>query len=72
MIHLPAWSHLRFLGLMMAGAYVLINVILVLLSPVTAGWPVWATTLCAVPPMVVGMVHVVLPLARARAAPRAR
>ncbi len=72
MIHLPALSHLRFLGLMMAGAYVLINVILVLLSPVTAGWPVWATTLCAVPPMVVGMVHVVLPLARARTAPRAR
>lgn len=67
MIRLPSFSHLRFLGLMMIGAYLLINLILGLLSPLTVGWPVWATTLCAVPPMVVGMVHVVLPLARPRA-----
>ncbi|MFG1479493.1 hypothetical protein V5F53_12630 [Xanthobacter sp. V4C-4] len=72
MIRLPSMSHLRFLGLMMIGAYLLINLILGLLSPLTAGWPVWATTLCAVPPMVVGMVHVVLPLARQRVAARAR
>lgn len=63
---LPSRAHLRFLGLMMAGAYVLINLILQVASPLTAGWPTWATTLVAVPPMVVGMVHVVLPLARAR------
>ncbi|MDQ0504250.1 hypothetical protein [Xanthobacter agilis] len=72
MIRLPTLSHLRFLGVMMIGAYVLINLILEALSPLTAGWPVWATTLCAVPPMVVGMVHVVLPLARTRTPSRAR
>lgn len=57
-------THLRFLGMMMVGAYGLINLILAVLSPLTAGWPVWATTLLAVPPMVVGMVHLVLPVAR--------
>lgn len=63
---LPSLSHLRFLAGMMVGAYGLINAILALLSPVTEGWPTWAVTLCAVPPMVVGMVHLVLPLARRR------
>lgn len=72
MIRLPSLSHLRFLALMMVGAYLLINLIMGLLSPFTSGWPVWATTLCAVPPMVVGMVHVVLPLARPRTPARAR
>lgn len=72
MIHLPSLSHLRFLALMMVGAYVLINALLALLAPLTGGWPVWATTLCAVPPMVVGMVHVVLPLARSLGNPPAR
>lgn len=61
---LAVLAHLRFLGLMMVGAYGLINAILTLLSPLTTGWPVWATTLLAVPPMVVGMVHLVLPVAR--------
>lgn len=63
---LAVLAHLRFLGTMMVGAYGLINLILTLLSPLTTGWPVWATTLIAVPPMVVGMVHLVLPLARRR------
>lgn len=64
MSSLAILAHLRFLGLMMIGAYALINVILALLSPLTAGWPIWASTLLAVPPMVMGMVHLVLPLAR--------
>ncbi len=72
LFHLPTLAHLRFLGLMMVGAYLLINLILALLSPLTVDWPVWVTTLCAVPPMVVGMVHVVLPLSRGRGASRAR
>ncbi|QRG09590.1 hypothetical protein EZH22_10990 [Xanthobacter dioxanivorans] len=66
---LPSRTHLRFLGVMMGGAYGLINLILWTLSPLTAGWPVWATTLVAVPPMVVGMVHLVLPVARASSRP---
>ncbi len=57
-------AHLRFLALMMIGAYALINAILTLLSPLTAGWPIWESTLLAVPPMVLGMVHLVLPIAR--------
>ncbi|MFG1202078.1 hypothetical protein V5F29_06760 [Xanthobacter aminoxidans] len=64
MSSLAILAHLRFLGLMMIGAYALINAILALLSPLTAGWPIWASTLLAVPPMVMGMVHLVLPLAR--------
>ncbi|MBA4790336.1 MAG: hypothetical protein AB1698_05805 [Pseudomonadota bacterium] len=57
-------AHLRFLGILMAGAYGLINLILEALAPVTAGWTHWATTLLAVPVMVLGMVHLVLPIAR--------
>ncbi|MGR7996970.1 MULTISPECIES: hypothetical protein [unclassified Xanthobacter] len=72
MITFPFWSHLRFLGVMMVGAYILINGILLVLSPLVTGWPFWATTLCAVPPMVIGMVHVVLPLARRPRTPSAR
>lgn len=56
--------HLRFLAVLMAGAYGLINAILAFLAPLTDGWTHWAVTLVAVPPMVVGMVHLVLPLAR--------
>ncbi|SBW03130.1 conserved exported hypothetical protein [uncultured Alphaproteobacteria bacterium] len=56
--------HGRFLGLTMTGAYALINAILGLAQPLTQGWPVWQTTLIAVPPMVLGMVYAVVPLAR--------
>ncbi len=59
-----SFGHLRFLGTMMLGAYGLINAILALLSPLTEGWPTWLVTLLAVPPMVLGMVHLVLPVAR--------
>ena len=61
---IPSFGHLRFLGTMMLGAYGLINALLALLAPFTEGWPTWAVTLCAVPPMVLGMVHLVLPVAR--------
>lgn len=54
----------RFLGLTMTGAYALINAILAAAQPFTQGWPVWQTTLIAVPPMVLGMVCAVVPLAR--------
>lgn len=59
-------AHLRFLGILMAGAYGLINLILEALAPVTSGWTHWGTTLLAVPFMVLGMVHLVIPLARRR------
>lgn len=57
-------GRLRFLATLMLGAYLLINLILFLLSPLIAGWPHWATTALAVPPMVLGMVHLVIPFAR--------
>jgi hypothetical protein len=58
------FAHFRFLAILMAGAYLLINSILWALGPVTTGWPIWGVTALAVPPMVVGMVHLVIPVAR--------
>lgn len=59
-----ALAHVRFLAALMFGAYVLINVVLFVLAPFTQGWPTCAVTALAVPPMVLGMVHLVIPLAR--------
>jgi hypothetical protein len=55
---------LRHLGILILGAYALINAILLLLAPVTGGWPFWAVTALAVPPMVLGMVYLVIPIAQ--------
>ena len=59
-----ALAHTHFLGLVMLGAYSLINAILAIAAPFTSGWPLWQLTLVAVPPMVLGMVHGIVPLAR--------
>ena len=55
---------LQFLSILTIGAYVLINLILAVLAPLTAGWPLWGVTAIAVPPMVIGMVYGVIPFAR--------
>lgn len=60
----PFVAHLRFLGTLMLGAYLLINSLLLALTPLTTGWPIWSVTALAVPPMVLGMVYLVMPLAR--------
>lgn len=60
----PLVLRLRFLMTLMLGAYGLINLILLALSPFTPGWPIWAVTALAVPPMVLGMVYLVIPFAR--------
>ncbi|RXT52507.1 hypothetical protein B6S44_17200 [Bosea sp. Tri-44] len=60
----PVLARLRFLGTLMLGAYLLINLILVALAPVTTGWSTWSVTALAVPPMVLGMVYLVIPIAR--------
>lgn len=60
----PSLGRLRFLGTLMLGAYLLINLILLALSPITDGWPTWLVTALAVPPMVLGMVYLVMPIAR--------
>ena len=60
----PLLARLRFLGTLMLGAYLLINLILAALAPVTAGWSTWSVTALAVPPMVLGMVYLVIPIAR--------
>lgn len=57
-------GRLRFLGTLMLGAYLLINLILAALAPVTDGWSTWSVTALAVPPMVLGMVYLVMPIAR--------
>lgn len=57
-------AQLRFLAILMLGAYLLINALLSLLGPLTEGWPTWAVTGLTVPPMVLGMVYLVIPLAR--------
>jgi hypothetical protein len=60
----PVLARLRFLGTLMLGAYLLINLILAALAPVTFGWSTWAVTALAVPPMVLGMVYLVIPIAK--------
>lgn len=67
----PFVAHLRFLGTLMLGAYLLINALLLALTPLTGGWPLWSVTALAVPPMVLGMVYLVMPLARRASAPPA-
>jgi hypothetical protein len=59
-----ALAHTHFLSLVMLGAYSLINAILEIAAPFTSGWPVWQLTLVAVPPMVLGMVHGIVPMAK--------
>ncbi len=54
----------RFLATAMLGAWLTINLILGLAAPLTQGWPLYAVTALAVPPMVMAMVHLVIPLAR--------
>ncbi|RAI42861.1 hypothetical protein [Rhodoplanes roseus] len=62
-INLPL-AHLRFVAIAMVGAYVVINTLLALVSPLTAGWPFPALTAVVVPPMVIAMIHLVIPIAR--------
>ena len=54
----------RFLGIAMLGAYLTLNALLAAVAPLTADWPLYATTALTVPPMVLVMVYVVIPLAR--------
>jgi hypothetical protein len=54
----------RFLAVAMVGAYLILNALLALLAPLTAHWPTYAVTAVAVPPMVLAMVHIVIPLAK--------
>ena len=63
---IPVLVRLRFLGTLMLGAYLLINLILTALSPLTTGWSTWSVTALAVPPMVLGMVYLVMPVAKPR------
>jgi antibiotic biosynthesis monooxygenase (ABM) superfamily enzyme len=58
------FARFRFLAVAMLGAYLSLNLLLALLSPVTAQWPTVAVTALAVPPMVLAMVYLIIPLAR--------
>ncbi|MCR4522805.1 MULTISPECIES: hypothetical protein [Bosea] len=63
-------SRLRFLMVATVGAYAAINLMLALLSPFTAGWPIFGVTALAVPPMVLAMVYGVIPIAFRFGTPR--
>ena len=54
----------RFLAVAMTGAYLILNALLFMVAPLTAHWPIYGTTALTVPPMVLAMVHIVIPLAR--------
>jgi antibiotic biosynthesis monooxygenase (ABM) superfamily enzyme len=60
----PVLASCRSMAILIVAAYVLINIILVALGPLTTGWPTWAVTALAVPPMVLAMVYIVIPIAR--------
>jgi hypothetical protein len=55
---------LRFTATTIVGAYAVINRLLALVTPLTPGWPLPALTAVVVPPMVLAMIHLVIPLAR--------
>jgi len=63
-------SRLRFLVIAIVGAYAAINLVLAMLAPFTAGWPIFGVTALAVPPMVLAMVYGVIPIAFRFGAPR--
>lgn len=57
-------ARLRFLGATMVGAYAVLNILMLLLKPVTSGMPPLASTALLVPPMVLAMVYLVIPMAK--------
>lgn len=65
-----AMSRVRFFAVAMVGAYVILNAMLAALSPLTTGWPAYAVTGIAVPPMVLAMVYAVIPIAPHYGSPR--
>ncbi len=58
------FAHSRFVATTMIGAYLIINALLAVIAPLTAGWPTAGMTAIVVPPMVLAMIHIVIPLAR--------
>ncbi len=66
-------AQLVFYAINAVGAYVALNLLLLLVRPFVLGWPVTATTAVTVPLMVIAMIHAVVPVAmRVRAALLAR
>ncbi|MFN8666870.1 MAG: hypothetical protein U0164_06655 [Gemmatimonadaceae bacterium] len=57
-------TQLRFLGATMIGAYAVLNILMLLLKPITRGMPPLASTALVVPPMVLAMVYLVIPVAK--------
>jgi antibiotic biosynthesis monooxygenase (ABM) superfamily enzyme len=61
---MPVTTQLRFLGIAILGAYLVINLLMFVLGPLTQGMPQLAMTAVIVPPMVLAMVFLVIPAAR--------
>lgn len=57
-------ASIRFLGAVMIGAYLILNVLMLALKPVTQGMTPLLSTALLVPPMVLVMVYVVIPIAK--------
>lgn len=56
-------AQLVFYAINAVGAYVALNLLLMLVRPIVYGWPITATTAITVPPMVIAMIHGIAPLA---------
>jgi hypothetical protein len=61
---MSGFAKIRFLGAAMLGAYLVINVLMIALTPLTHGLAPLAMTAVIVPPMVLAMVYLVIPLAK--------
>lgn len=57
-------ARIRFLGATMVGAYLVINALMLILTPITQGLPRLGFTAVLVPPMVLAMVYLVIPVAK--------
>ncbi|MBX3134530.1 MAG: hypothetical protein KF689_14200 [Gemmatimonadaceae bacterium] len=61
---MPLPAQLKFLAAANIGAYLVINVLMLVLGPVTRGLSQFGMTAIIVPPMVLAMVFLVMPIAR--------
>ncbi|HPE46767.1 MAG TPA: hypothetical protein PLR76_00145 [Hyphomonas sp.] len=57
------FAQLAFYGLTSVGAYIVLNLLLFAAHPFVKNWPILATTAVTVPPMVISMIHIVVPVA---------
>ncbi|MCB1972020.1 MAG: hypothetical protein KDG54_16580 [Geminicoccaceae bacterium] len=60
---LPILAQLAYYGVTSLGAYIALNALLMVAGPFVQAWPIGAKTAVTVPPMVIVMIHAVVPFA---------